>query len=72
MASSVEKRPHVSTDNNANKTEYYIGILFAVIFGLAGTFFRFIQDSFLFTSISNILLIIGVVIALRAVFRIMK
>lgn len=72
MANSVEKRPHVSTDNNANQTHYYVAIFVAVVFGLAGTFFRFLQDSFLFTSISNILLIIGVVIALRSVFRILK
>lgn len=72
MANSVEPRPHVSTDNNANQTHYYVTLVIAVAFGLAGTFFRFLQDSFLFTSISNILLIIGIIIALRTVFRIMK
>lgn len=72
MANSVEPRPHVRTDNNANQTHYYVSLIFAVAFGLAGTFFRFIHDSFLFTSISNILLIIGSFIAFRTVFRIMK
>jgi len=72
MANSVEPRPHISTDNNANQTHYYVTLAIAVVFGIAGTFFRFLQDSFLFTSISNILLIIGAVIAFRTVFRIMK
>lgn len=68
----AEQRPHVSTDNNANQTEYYVTLLIAIIIGLAGTFFRFIQDSFLFTSISNILLIIGSYLAIKTVFKIMK
>ena len=72
MANSAEQRPHVSTNNNANQTHYYVTLLIAIAFGLAGTFFRFIQDSFLFTSISNILLIIGSFIAFRTVFKIMK
>ena len=72
MANSIEQRPHISTDNNANQTHYYVSLIFAVAFGLAGTFFRFIQDSFLFTSISNILLIIGSLIAFRTVFKILK
>ena len=46
--------------------------LVAIIFGIAGTFVRFIQDSFLFTSIGNVLLIIGSVIAISTVFKIMK
>ncbi|QNL50025.1 hypothetical protein H8S90_25640 [Olivibacter sp. SDN3] len=72
MANPTEQRPHVSTDNNANQTHYYVTLVIAVAFGLAGAFFRFIQDSFLFTSIANILLIIGSFIAFRTVFRIMK
>jgi len=72
MANSVEPRPHVSTDNNANQTHYYVTLLIAIAIGLAGVFFRFLQDSFLFTSISNVLMIIGSFLTFRTVFRIMK
>ncbi len=73
MAKPLEQKPvHISTDNNANQTSYYVTLTVAVVFGLAGTFFRFIQDSFLFTSIANILLIIGSYIAITTVFKILK
>lgn len=71
MSNSVRKVPR-SNDNNANETKYYITLVVAIIFGLAGTFVRFIQDSFLFTSIGNVLLIIGAVIAISTVFKILK
>ena len=71
MSNSVRKT-QTTNDNNANETKHYIALVIAIVFGLAGTFGRFIQDSFLFTSIGNILLIIGSVIAINAVFKIMK
>lgn len=71
MSNSVRKTQRTN-DNNANETKYYVTLVVAIIFGLAGTFFRFIQDSFLFTSISNVLLIIGAVLAINTVFKIMK
>lgn len=72
MATTVEQRPAKKTDNNANQTHYYVTLAVAVAIGLAGTFVRFIQDSFLFSTISNILLAIGWIIVFRVVFRIMK
>ena len=72
MATTVEQRPAKKTDNNANQTHYYVTLAIAVAIGLAGTFVRFIQDSFLFSTISNILLAIGWIIVFRVVFRIMK
>lgn len=71
MSNSVRKIPRTN-DNNANESSHYIILVVAIVFGLAGTFFRFIQDSFLFTSIANILLIIGALIAFRTVFKILK
>jgi hypothetical protein len=71
MSNSVRKTQRTN-DNNANETKYYITLVVAIIFGIAGTFVRFIQDSFLFTSIGNVLLIIGSVIAISTVFKIMK
>lgn len=72
MNTKIEPRPHVKTDNNANQTHYYITLVIAIAIGLAGVFVRFIQDSFLFTSIANILLIIASVIAIKTVLRILK
>lgn len=72
MNTKIEPRPHVKTDNNANQTHYYVTLVIAIAIGLAGVFVRFIQDSFLFTSIANILLIIASVIAIRTVLRILK
>jgi hypothetical protein len=71
MSNSVRKEPRTN-DNNANETKYYITLVVAIILGVAGTFVRFIQDSFLFTSIANVLLIIASVIAINTVFKIMK
>lgn len=71
MSNSVRKIQRTN-DNNANETRYYITLVIAIVFGLVGTFFRFIQDSFLFTSISNVILIIGAVMAISTVFKIMK
>lgn len=72
MATTAQERAPKKTDNNANQTHYYVTLIIAVAIGLAGAFFRFLQDSFLFTSISNILLIIGSYIGIATVFKIMK
>ncbi len=72
MNSNIEPRPPVKTDNNANQTHYYVSLVIAIVIGLAGVFVRFIQDSFLFTSIANVLLIIASVYAIRIVLQILK
>ncbi|MGK6352384.1 hypothetical protein [Parapedobacter sp. DT-150] len=72
MATTLEKRPPRKTDNEANQTQHYVTLAIAVAIGLAGTFFRFIHDSFLFSTVSNILLALGWFIVFRVVFRIMK
>lgn len=72
MASSVEQTRVRKTDNNANQTGYYMTLVVAVILGLAGTFLRFLQDSFTLSMISNLLLLIGWIIVFRTVFKIMK
>jgi hypothetical protein len=71
MSNSVRKTQRTN-DNNANETKHYIILVVAIILGIAGTFVRFVEDSFLFTSIGNVLLIIGSVIAISTVFKIMK
>lgn len=56
----------------ANEEKHYILIVFAVIVGLSGVYLRFINEAHLYTWIANILLILGVAIALRAIFAILK
>lgn len=72
MSATIEKRPAKTTDNNANQTRHYVTLAIAVAIGLAGTFVRYIEDSALLSTISNILLAIGWIIVFRVVFRIMK
>ena len=57
---------------NANSTSHYILITIAVIIGLAGVFLRFVGTWGFIDLAANILLIIGVIIALKAVFNILK
>jgi len=60
----------------ANSLNIYVVITLAVLVGLAGVFFRFLDQAFghgfIFTSVSNIILVIGILIALKGVFTILK
>lgn len=56
----------------ANAPRHYLLLTFAVLVGLVGVYFRFVGDAPIFNIISNILLVVGIVIALKAVFTIMK
>jgi hypothetical protein len=59
----------------ANATNIYMVLTVAIIIGLAGVFFRFLDEwfghGFLFTSVSNVILVIGILIALKGVFAIL-
>ncbi|WP_413669799.1 hypothetical protein ACEN9X_07590 [Mucilaginibacter sp. Mucisp86] len=60
---------------NANAEGHYKLLTVAIIIGIVGVYLRFAGDAnsgFMYTSISNIILIIGVLIALKCVFSIMK
>ena len=60
---------------NANAEGHYKLLTVAIIIGIVGVFLRFAGDAntgFMFTSISNIILIIGILIALKCVFAIIK
>lgn len=60
---------------NANAEGHYKLLTLAIVIGIVGVFLRFAGDAntgFMFTSISNIILIIGILIALKCVFAIMK
>ncbi len=72
MPTTFENRTSRKTDNNANQTSHYWVLTLAIALGLAGTFLRFVHESTLMSTISNILLAIGWLIAFRIVFKIMK
>lgn len=60
---------------NANAEGHYKLLTVAIIIGIVGVYLRFAGDAnsgFMYTSISNIILIIGILIALKCVFSIMK
>jgi hypothetical protein len=60
---------------NANAEGHYKLLTVAIVIGIIGVFLRFAGDAntgFMFTSISNIILIIGILIALKCVFAIIK
>jgi hypothetical protein len=60
---------------NANAEGHYKLLTVAIVIGIVGVFLRFAGDAntgFMYTSISNIILIIGILIALKCVFTIIK
>lgn len=61
-----------NTTEQANNPSHYILLTVAIIIGICGVYLRFLGEAPAFNWISNILLVIGVVIALKAVFTIMK
>jgi len=65
----------MSSMQKANSANIYVIITIATIIGLVGVFFRFLDEifghGFIFTSISNIILVIGILISLKGVFAIL-
>ncbi|MBD1426298.1 hypothetical protein [Sphingobacterium arenae] len=79
MENTVSQRPAKKTDNNANRTEYYVQLTVAIVVGLVGVFIRFVPDvlpslnqmTFMFSLIANILMIVASIIAFKVVFDIL-
>ncbi|MEJ5056453.1 hypothetical protein [Sphingobacterium sp. MYb382] len=79
MANTASQRPAKTTDNNANRTEYYVTLTVAIVIGLVGVFIRFVPDvitaldqhTTLFSALANILVIIAAIIAFKVVFGIL-
>ena len=76
MENTTVERPAKHTDNNANRTEYYVSLTIAIAIGLVGVFIRFVPDvvtalnqmGSLFSWIANIALIVAAFLAFRVVF----
>lgn len=58
--------------NNANATSHYTLMTVGIIVGMAGVLLRFAGTWAFIDLVSNILLIIGTAICLKAVFNILK
>ncbi|MGZ3871933.1 MAG: hypothetical protein ACXVJD_03390 [Mucilaginibacter sp.] len=56
---------------NANDEGHYKLLVVAIVIGIAGVYLRFVEFPFN-NIVANILLIIGVLIALKGVFAILK
>ena len=62
----------MSSTEHANDERHYILITIAIAIGLVGVFLRFAGDAPYYSWIANVILIIGVGIALKGVFAILK
>jgi len=62
----------MSSTEHANDERHYILITVAIAIGLIGVFLRFAGEAPYYSWIANVILIIGVAIALKGVFAILK
>ena len=63
---------NIKETEQANNPSNYILLTVAIIIGIVGVFLRFAGDTFLINSVSNIIFLVGILIALKSVFTIMK
>ncbi len=62
----------MSTTQNANSEKYYLSLTLAIVIGLVGVYLRFAGDAPVWSWASNVILVIGIILALRNVFAILK
>lgn len=62
----------MNTAEEANATRHYVLLVIAIVIGLVGVYFRFAGNSSFYSGVSNVIMVIGVIVALKAVFTIMK
>jgi hypothetical protein len=62
----------MSSTQEANDERHYILLTIAIVIGIVGVYLRFVGDAPYYSWIANLVLIIGVALALKAVFAILK
>ena len=62
----------MSSTEHANDERHYILLTVAIVIGLVGVYLRFAGDAPYFSWIANVILVLGVAVALKAVFAILK
>jgi len=65
-------RNNMNSVENANDERHYFLITISLIIGLVGVYLRFVNDAAYFSWASNVILIVGVALALKGVFSILK
>jgi hypothetical protein len=79
MENTVAERQPKKTDNNANRTQYYVSLTVVIVIGLFGVFVRFVpevipsldQMTFLFSLVANIAMLVAAFLAFKIVFAIL-
>lgn len=61
----------MNTMENANDTRHYVLLTIAIIIGLVGVYLRFADFKYA-SAVANVILVIGTIISLKAVFAIMN
>ena len=62
----------MSSTEHANDERHYLLLTVAIVIGLVGVYLRFAGDAPYFSWIANVILILGVAIALKGIFAILK
>ena len=62
----------MSSTEHANDERHYILLTVAIVIGLVGVYLRFAGDAPYFSWIANVILVLGVAVALKAIFAILK
>ena len=62
----------MSTTKEANNPIHYIIVTVAVFIGLFGVYIRFAGDTVIYSWIGNTFMVLGVVVALKGVFGMLK
>ena len=62
----------MSSTEQANDERHYLLLTVAIVIGLVGVYLRFAGDAPYFSWVANVILIIGVAIALKGIFAILK
>ena len=61
----------MSSVQEANSERHYILLVIAIVIGLVGVYLRFADFKYA-SAVANIILVVGVVVCLKAVFAMMK
>jgi len=62
----------MNSTQNANDERHYMVITAAIVIGFAGIFLRFAGEAPYWSWISNVVLVLGIIVALKGVFAILK
>ncbi len=62
----------MNSREQANDARHYVLLTVAIVIGLVGVFLRFAGEAPYYSWIANVILIVGVAIALKGVFAILK